>query len=559
MNNPRKIYREFNDEKLQQIRNHPYYKEAKENIIAKADQMLLTEPPRIRFSKMHLYVTTGDRDQYEADYFAYFTRLDALYLAYIITEDEKYLPELADTIWNICDFESWARPAHVNETASIAARRRHLALCSTGACGQLAEAVYFLQDKLPELVVRRAKAEIKYRAIDAFAEKKPPFCYVQHNWAAVCVAPMLCTYLYFATDEEIEAQLPAMIQTADNYLSGFGKDGCCTEGVGYWGFGFSEFLIFATMLKDYTDGKINYFDNPIVKKIAMFPYRVRLNKNDAPAFSDSTGIGYKVSKNIAHILKANYPDYPILENEPLTTAGGSRLLFCTNPDYEVTDRVELENAIFEKEQWFIYHGKDYAVGAKAGHNDEFHNHNDVGSFAVSKKEVVSFFDPGGSSIYDRQYFAPETRYKNMLCSSRGHSTPIINGEEQKEGNRGICELHAIRENRFTFDMKNAYVVDTLSSLVRDFDCNEEYFTLTDTYKFTEAPTALAERFVSRLPITLDNGVIKSGEATIVFDNDKFDVSFGSYDVTSKITGVIYYVDFIPKSLDRQMSFTFKFN
>ena len=554
----RNIYREFNDEKLAEIRNHPYYAGARAELISKADAMLESEPPRIRFSKMHLYVTTGDRATYETDYFAYFERLKTLYLAYVITEDEKYLPELADTIWNICDFETWARPAHVNETASIKARKRHLALCSTGACANLAEVLYFVEDKLPELVVRRAKAEIQYRVIDSFAEKKPPFCFVKHNWAAVCIADVLCTYLYIATDEEIEAQLPAMMSTADNYLSGFADDACCSEGVGYWGFGFSHFLVFASMLKDYTDGKINYFENPKVKKIAMFPYRVRLNENDAVAFSDSgSGIGYKVGRTVAHILKANYPDYPILDNDPMTSApGDSRALFWSNPDY-TCEKVALQNQIFENVQWFIHHGKSYAVGAKAGHNDEFHNHNDVGSFAVSTGELVSFFDVGGG-VYDRQYFDKETRYLNPICSSRGHSVPIINGEEQKEGNRGVCDILELKEGRFTFDMRSAYVVDTLESLVRDFDCSDEYFTLTDTYRFSAEPSALTERFISRLPLTLEDGVIKSGKTTLVFDSEALDVNISTLDVVGRGINVIYYVDFTPKSLKTDMSFTFKF-
>ena len=558
MNNPRKIFREFNDEKLNQIRNHPYFAGNREQIIEDAERFLATDPPRIKFSDIHMYVTTGDRYIYQDKYYEYFDRMNVIFWAYLITEEEKYLTELADTIWNICNFESWAVPAHVDEKLSIGIRRSYLALFSTRAGRDIAEIIYFIGDKLPELVVRRAKAELQYRIIDAFASREHGFCKVKHNWASACASCVLCTYLYIATDEEIEAQLPRLMKAAENYLDGFQDDCCCQEGVSYWGFGFYSFLVFATMLRDYTDGRINYFDNPKVRKIAMFPYRVRLNERDSLTFSDSRGMGYRVMNSVAHTIRANYPDFPILDNEPTAKKLPYEIrgLFWVNPDY-AGGKIALNNETFENVQWLVHHGKNYDLGAKAGHNDEFHNHNDVGSFIVAKDDVIAFCDPG-IGAYSRQYFAAETRYQHLLCSSRGHSTPIINGEEQKEGNRGICDILELNEGRFTFDMKKAYVVDTLESLVRDFDCNDECFTLTDTYKFSEMPTALTERFVSCLPITLEGGMIKSGNSTLVFDTDKFDVNIASEDAHGEKLKTLYYVDFTPRSLDKNMSFTFKF-
>ena len=559
MNYSNKIFKEFNEEKLDQIRNHPYYSDIREAIITEADAMLESELPRIRYSKMHLYVTTGDRYIYQGDTQQYYNRMSTLFYAYLVSGDDKYLPELADTVWNVCDFECWSPPAHVREWSSVASRRRYLEISSTAIAKAMAEIIYYIGDELPELVVRRAKAELRYRVIDSFAEKKPGFCNVKHNWASVCVAGVFCTYLYLATDEEIEAQLPHMIKVADNYLSGYEDDGCCSEGSAYWDYGFSNFLVFASMLKDYTDGRINYFENPKVRKIATFPYRIRLDEaGNTVSFSDTSGGKYKMPSWVAHLLKTNYPDFPILENIPPKKIhrGEIRTLFLSNPNF-VGDKISIGNDVFEDVQWYLYHGKNYGLGAKAGHNDEFHNHNDVGSFVVSRNNEVSFFDPG-VGVYSKQYFAAETRYLDMLCSSRGHSVPIINGQEQAVGNRGICKMHAIEGNHFTFDMRNAYEIDTLTSLVRDFDCGDEYFTLTDTYTFSEEPTSITERFVSCVPVTLEDGVIKSGSSTIVFDPDELEAKVDSCAVHGTKTKILYYVDFTAKTLKKNISLTFKF-
>ena len=280
--------------------------------------------------------------------------------------------------------------------------------------------------------------------------------------------------------------------------------------------------------------------------------------NNCLTFADSSTAIAKMPGWMGHILKDNYPDFPIMENQPLTEPSALiRTLFWTNPDY-VGEKIKIADATFENVQQFTYHGNSYAVGAKAGHNKEFHNHNDVGSFIVSKNNEVTFFDLGAGA-YTKQYFAPETRYLDPVCSSLGHSVPIINGEEQPFGNdRGACEIYAIGNGRFTFDMKSAYAVNSLESLVRDFDCNEEHFTLTDTYKFSEEPTALTERFVSIKPITLDSGTVKTGGTTVVFDSDRLDAMISSVPVNSKRTDTLYIVDFTPKNLCKEMSFKFKF-
>ena len=41
----KKLFREFNPEKLEQVRTHPYYKSAREKIIVRADNYIVTEPP----------------------------------------------------------------------------------------------------------------------------------------------------------------------------------------------------------------------------------------------------------------------------------------------------------------------------------------------------------------------------------------------------------------------------------------------------------------------------------------------------------------------------------
>ena len=185
-----KIFKEFNDEKWEQVRTHPYFAEYKENVIKKAAEFMEKEPPVLKFSILHRYAVDGNREVYEGMYENYFSRLQCFFAAYMITNDGMYLVPLADILWNICDMESWSIPAHVAENLPISERRSNLDLCSTIAGFRVAEVLHFIGDKLPELVVRRAMAELRYRVIDSYARattKRYWWLKAENNWSAVCI------------------------------------------------------------------------------------------------------------------------------------------------------------------------------------------------------------------------------------------------------------------------------------------------------------------------------------------------------------------------------------
>ena len=537
------------------------------DIIERADRYTVTEPPVMKFSKLHMYVKNGNREIYERDHEEYETRMHMLFLAYVITEDEKYIEPLADIIWNICDFETWSIPAHVRETLTTEERRRNLDLCSCIMGYRLSEIVYLIGDKLPELVSRRVKDEVRYRVIDSFAAADNGRYFWltgTNNWAAVCVAGVLCSYLYLATDEEIEEQLPRMMEIADSYLRGFEDDGCCTEGYAYWNYGFSFFCVFAKMLADYTDGRINYFEKNKVRKIAMFQQNILLNKNQCISFSDG-GLNFEPYSWLSHFLKHIYPEMqlPALPDEcvidyataPLKNGAPIRYILWTDPSL-LGGSLSPKSHIFENAEWFLHHGKNYALGAKAGHNAEFHNHNDVGSFSFSKNGLVTFCDPGGGE-YTADYFG-EKRYTLFITSARAHSVPIINGMYQSYGKRegGVIIFD---ENRFKFSMKGGYEISTLAFLTRDFECLEDGVRLTDVFEFSETPTSVAERFVSLLPITECDGKLLCGDSSLSFERDCFDISFGSELVSRKggIKETVYYVDLNLKSPKKSLELIFE--
>ncbi len=148
-----------------------------------------------------------------------------------------------------------------------------------------------------------------------------------------------------------------------------------------------------------------------------------------------------------------------------------------------------------------------ALGVKGGHNAELHNHNDVGSYAISLGGEVLCGDVGGE-LYSRRTFSSR-RYESEVLNSFGHPVPRP-GVLQGLGRRYAARLirTEFRPNRDTvvFDLTGAYPSKMLKRLHRKFiyDRAAQAVTIRDEVDFKE-PTAFDD------PLT-----------TLVGVNDKFE-------------------------------------
>lgn len=553
-----RLFKEFTEEKWEQIRTHEYYKTARTNILASAEEFIKTDPPRIRFRDIHLFETTGSRVEFQAVYSNYEARMRCFFLAYLLTKEEKYLTELADAIWNICDFESWSIPAHVSEALPEERRKTFLDLTSTIMGFRVAEILYFVGDKLPNLVRKRAEYEVRQRVIDSY--KKYDFYWKRktNNWAAVCTGATLCAYLYICEREEIDEQLPAMMRTIEGYLSGYDDDGCCKEGYGYWNYGFSFFCLFASMLRDYTDGEIDLFKREKVHQIARFQQNIFINEDECISFSDS---GRRVVPHtwFSHFLKTEYPDIeiPSLTMEGFNGTEPLRYLLWSDPRLQ-NCTLNPKNHIYHDNQWFINRQKDYAFACKAGCNAEFHNHNDVGSFILSKNGRVTLADIG-VGLYTRQYFRSETRYTYLCTSSRGHSVPIINGQLQVTSPEKSV-VYIEKENEYSFSMENAYDIESLKTVTRTFRCEADCVYMTDEFKFTKAPTEIVERFVSITPAEEVSEGVRVGDTVIAYDKSVLELSITTEEhiASAECSETVYLIDLRLKNPTSDTAVSFKF-
>jgi hypothetical protein len=166
------------------------------------------------------------------------------------------------------------------------------------------------------------------------------------------------------------------------------------------------------------------------------------------------------------------------------------------------------------------------VAAKGGHNNESHNHNDIGTFTLYVNGVPMFVD-AGVGTYTKKTFSKD-RYTIWSMCSDWHNLPVINGITQKNGREfhsaSVKAVNGKSAKTFALDIVGAYPEESgCQSWVRDYRLTSKVLTITDTYALKERKGADIENFMVQGVVYMTGEttpagyLVKNGE--IVVGND----------------------------------------
>ena len=469
----------------------------------------------LTFDLYKIFFETGSRLEYEAEYILHRKRLNAFMIMCLAGED--YIGELENAIWTICDEFTWALPAHLGGLP-VAEHFRRIDLFAAETALMLSETLSLLEDKLNPMVAERMRFELLRRVIEPYKAGTAHIS-LHANWAAVTMAGIAAAVLYICEKEEATALIPQMVLQMQKFLDSFQEDGCCLEGPLYWEYGFSHFCMFADYLFHYTKGEINLMQDEKVHNIALYRQKVTLEPDKVIPFADSSHI-FKYHVGLSHFLAKQYDDVlPIFEENEVTFEEDLRQRFGSmirdfywydehiygknlpNGKYGFTDSMQ---TVFRKDK--------FVLAVKGGHNDEPHNHNDLGSFVFFADGQFILDDPGWSE-YEDGYFGAN-RYHHICASSLGHSAPIINGKTQIPGKDAKTILLENTETHVKLDVSAAYG----EIFIRDFSVTEEGVTITDTFDETAEVT---ERLITRIKPEVKGDTVTIGKWTITASGAEF--------------------------------------
>ncbi|MFF2446405.1 hypothetical protein ACFVSW_04805 [Neobacillus sp. NPDC058068] len=529
-------------------------------IRAEGKRLLQEADQELTFSLFRIFTESGERLEFEKIYFEKRRRLTTFTILVLLEpERHEYVMALENTIWSICNEYSWCLPAHLLNSPETSTVRNYsliqpyqegytIDLFAAETAFALSEILKLTDDYLNPLICKRIYQEVYKRIFHPFKETQFEWETQTHNWAAVCAGSIGAAALHLMDDaNELAIVLERVLPAMESYLKGFHDDGICLEGYGYWQYGFGFYVYFADLLKKKTSGKVDLFHSKKVHQIALFQQKCFLNRNLVINFSDALPTA-SVFLGLSHYLSKLYSDFEVPERAlraKYTDDHCSRWAHAIRNllwfDEFAHDQPWGQGATYSKEsEWFIsrYQSEygSFSFAAKGGHNDEPHNHNDVGHFILHGNNEV-FFKDLGSGLYSKDYFR-EKRYSFLCNGSQGHSVPIINYQYQSEGSAFHSDIRNVscgdEVETFELDLANSYESSVLKTLIRKFTwikSGQPKLILEDYYSCTEKPISIVERFITpALSITADEeGVILEGKQRlkIVFDRSQLDLKVNS--------------------------------
>lgn len=517
------------------------------------------------YSDFKIFYITGSRSEYEDKYFAHRRLLDALAIKAAAGDD--CINELQDILWAVADEFTWAVPAHIPQGLPVGECVKQIDLFAAETAFTLAEILYIFDEKLDAAVKERIISEVRRRVLEPYLSGiKNSWDERENNWAAVCAGSVGAAFLYLADDNEIQRVLPRIKATLNCYLNGFGADGVCAEGINYWIYGFGYFTYFARLLYNYTNGKENLFDNPKVENIAMFQQKIRFADNKTVTFSDS-GDAFIHRSGLSYFLAKNFKNVTIPDDSSAIGFDGDacyrfahliRDFAWRDTEYVKAADNEYGFEYFENSAWYINKTANWEFAAKAGRNNESHNHNDIGVFILNAGGNSVITDPGKGE-YTSEYFG-EGRYGYFAPSADAHSVPVINGNKQSDGEERFGKISKADDKSLVIDFENAYDDKTLKKLRRCFEFSDNCIKMHDELKFSELPSEITEHFVSMAKPCICNDKIIIGDILLKCNMDLFvcEVSEKTFETGHHKTKTVYLTDMHIKSPKKSVCAEFSF-
>jgi hypothetical protein len=177
----------------------------------------------------------------------------------------------------------------------------------------------------------------------------------------------------------------------------------------------------------------------------------------------------------------------------------------------------------------------FFFAAKGGHNNESHNHNDLGTCVLYYDGKPCLIDIGREEYVAKTFSSK--RYEIWTMQSQYHNLPRINGFDQKEGPQFAAKNTSFQADLkkvvFSTDISAAYLSEAgIDKWVRTYQLDRgKKFIVSDVYQFRELsnePTSL--NFVTYCQVEK----ISDGVLNLKGDGFSLEMKYNPKDVTPKI-------------------------
>ena len=455
--------------------------EDREGLLSYAEKWHGQPWPVITAGMYAAFIRTGSRRDCENPYFERRRRLCSAVLHVCLTGTEEYLPDVEDGVVLLCEETAWAISAHANlsgehpfpdETANI------VDLFAAQTAMILSFTAQLLEDVLHPDLNLRIRREVERRVLRPFMENDGEWWMGftrknLNNWTPWIVSNILmaANVWHFGS----AALIGRACMMLDRWLACVPADGGCDEGAGYWNMAGGAFLDCLMALESMAG--VNLWQNEKVRRMMAYPELVYLGNGWFANFADCDARPYISGERLqyagirtgnAALVRMGTEMWGSPLKELSDTPHLSRVLMriLARPAAVVAADVPPKDVYLPDLQVRLVESLDWCggwdgpkalhttVAMKGGHNDESHNHNDVGSFLMAVNGRMQVVD-AGNMVYTAKTFS-DRRYELWNCRAAYHNVPIIGGCEQQHGRQYAAKDVECLPNGMALDMAAAY-------------------------------------------------------------------------------------------------------
>ena len=566
--------------------------------IAHAEKYLDYDWPALKASVFLEFTQNGNRSNFEKISFKRRTALAALVLGESLENEGRFINDIINGIWVICEETFWGIPAHLsnsNKGLPDINKPQVLDLFAAETGMLLAWTDYLVGEKLDNIspaTRKRMSYEVDQKIFEPFMKQQFGWMGFNstkdnrpNNWNPWIISNVMAAALLIEKDKTPRAEMIyRSFQVLDNYLNPYPSDGGCDEGPGYWSRAGASVFDCLDLISMATKNKVNIYNAPLIQNLGTYIYKTYigsgyfLNFADAAAkttppfmvlyrYGKAIGSGDMMSMAADFAGRTDFITNPVKGSFGCLARSLPRLYFANELNsYK-------PSAYLVRDFWFpeiqimgVRDNKGSEKGlyfaAKGGNNAESPNHNDIGNFVVYVDGEPAIIDIGVET-YTKKTFSSD-RYSIWTMQSGFHNLlPEVNGSMQKEGlqykaNNVKYEMKD-KKVHFTLDVSGAYPEEAyVKTWEKEFVINRgkaiyinESYTLLSNNK-----SIVTYMMVCRKPVVTDNSTIllpaynsKDRELKIKYDSKMFDIRVENYPVedgrlkSSWIKGELYRLVF----------------
>ena len=484
----------------------------KDNYIRQGEKLLDYSWKIVKATDYLEFERSGNRNIMESPFDANNRAITQLLLAELAEGKGRFIDQLVNGVYQACEMTSWALSAHLivqpNHRSLPTYDYPVIDLVSGDLGGILAWTHYFLHeefDKVAPEISRRLRHELEERILKPYMTNDSFWWMgrnydgrMLNNWNPWCNSNVLMCFLLMEKNPDRLAEAVYLtMESVDQYLNYIKADGGCEEGPSYWGHAAGKTLDYLELLYNATGGKINLFNEPMIRNMGEYISRSYIGNGWVVNFADASAKGEGNAALIYRFGKAvnseELKGFAALMYKPGPPSNGRdffRTLTAISVDKELrqtTPQHQIPSFTWYPETEFAYYStnKGLFLAAKGGYNDESHNHNDVGTFSLWIRQTPILID-AGVGTYTRQTFSSE-RYSIWTMQCNYHNLPMINGIPEKYGKKyKATEVKATR-NGFEANIATAYPKEAkVKRWIRSYQVKEKQVKLSDEFELEES-------------------------------------------------------------------------